>query len=139
MSRIIRSANAHPAEDKQIEIKIRNMFESDFDSEESEREEEAIPQLTVEDILAERDSILQAAKQDIEAERQQFEQFSNEQLQAIEELKQLWDEEKLQLQQQAYDEGFGQGYEEGMQKATADMTESLAVANQTMARVMRQK
>ena len=108
------------------------MFESNFDSEELEREE-VVPQLTMEDLLAERDSILQAAQQDIEAERQQFEQFRGEQLQAIEELKQLWDEEKLQLQQQAYDEGFGQGYEEGMKKATSDMTESLAIANQTMA------
>lgn len=108
------------------------MFESDFDSEELEIEE-AVPQLTMEDIIAERDSILQVAQQDIEAERQQFEQFRSEQLQVIDELKQLWDEEKLQLQQQAYDEGFGQGYEEGMQKANADMTESLAVANQTMA------
>ena len=40
------------------------MFESDFDSEELEIEE-AITQLTMEDILAERNSILQVTQQDI--------------------------------------------------------------------------
>ena len=36
----------------------------------------------------------------------------------------MWEEEKLTLQQQAYDEGFAQGYEEGIQKANADMQQS---------------
>lgn len=92
----------------------------------------AHPQLTMEDIFEERTQLLAHAQQEIDEERHKFDQFRNEQLLAIEALKQTWEEERLVLQQQAYEEGFGQGYEEGIQKANADMAESLRVANETI-------
>ena len=91
-----------------------------------------IPELSVEDIQEERMMMLATVEQEIEAQRQMFEQFRAEQVEAIEALKQTWEEEKLVLQQQAYEEAFGQGYEEGIQKANADMADSLKVANETM-------
>ncbi|MEK4228731.1 flagellar assembly protein FliH [Solibacillus sp. FSL H8-0538] len=131
MSRIIRSTNAKPTEANSIEIKIRNMFEPESFVEELV-DTPAHPQLTMEDIFEERTQLLAHAQQEIDEERHKFDQFRNEQLLAIEALKQTWEEERLVLQQQAYEEGFGQGYEEGIQKANADMAESLRVANETI-------
>lgn len=131
MSRIIRSTNAHPAEEQIVEIKLQNFFEPIHFTEEVEEADDA-PQLTLEDIQQERQRLMQRAEQEILEQHEQFEQFCNEQLAAIEALKQTWEEEKLVLQQQAYDEGFAQGYEEGNQKVQADMEQSLQTANATM-------
>ncbi|MEO4053524.1 flagellar assembly protein FliH [Solibacillus sp. CAU 1738] len=132
MSRIIRSMQAAPLdEEKVVKIEIKDMFQPIFGQELSEQVSEQ-PQLTIEEIVAERDKYLAEAQQQIAQEREQFEQFRNEQLDAIEQLKLTWEEEKLFLQQQAYDEGFASGYEEGIQKANAAMAEALKVANETV-------
>ena len=111
-----------------VEIQIRNMFIAEsFVSPNIQEEQE--PKLTLEQVLAERDQLLEAAQHEIELERQQFEVFRAEQLETIEQLKQLWEEEKQTLQQQAYDEAFSQGFEDGMRKAEAQMADTLANAN----------
>lgn len=130
MSRIIRSTLATQSEEKEIIIQPFHHFQPDNVEDIKQYEEEPIT--TREEILAERDQLLADARQQLEIERQQFEQFRTEQLQVIEELKLMWEEEKLALQQQAYEEGFAQGYEEGIQKANADMQQALQIANETM-------
>lgn len=132
MSRIIRSINAQPVEETSVvEIKLQSFFEP-IDYTESQEIVDDTPQLTLEDIQQERQIMLKQAANEIERQKQQFEQFRNEQLEVIEALKQTWEEEKMVLQQEAYDLGFAQGYEEGIQKANSDMQAALQMANETM-------
>lgn len=130
MSRIIRSTLAKQSEEKEITIQTFHLFQPDTVEDFEQLEEE--PVITREELLAERDQLLADARQKLELERQQFDQFRTEQLQVIEELKHMWEEEKLTLQQQATEEGFAQGYEEGIQKANADMQQALQIANETI-------
>lgn len=132
MSRIIRSINAQPADDKPVEIKFHNLFEPEHYEEVQEDEIETTPQLTLEEVMAERQAMLANAEHEIAAERQNLEQYRDEQLQAIEALKQTWEEEKVVLQQEAYETGFAQGYEDGVQKANVAMSEAVYTANETM-------
>ena len=130
MSRIIRSTLAKQSEEKEIIIQPFHLFHPETVEGFEQFEEEPI--ITREELLAERDQLLGDARKQLEQERQQFDQFRTEQLQVIEELKHMWEEEKLTLQQQAYEEGFAQGYEEGIQKANADMQQALQTANETI-------
>ncbi|MDM5332724.1 flagellar assembly protein FliH [Ureibacillus composti] len=132
MSRLIRSIKSEQQEQHSVNIQIRDLFTKTFDGEEEEQQQHAEPQISLEEIYAERDQLLFDAGLQIETQRQEFEQYRHEQLEQIEQLKMLWEEEKLVLQQQAYEQGFGQGYEEGINKANADMAESLKVANETI-------
>lgn len=133
MSRIIRSTNAQLAEEKSIiEIKLHSFFEPIHYGDTAQELVDDTPQLTLEEIQQERQMMLLQAEQEIEQQKQQFEQFRNEQLQAVEALKQMWGEEKIVLQQEAYDVGFAQGYEEGVHKANANMQQSILTANETM-------
>lgn len=131
MSRIIRSTNTKAADESKIEIKLHNLFEPVYNEEELGMED-STPQLTLEDVLQERQRILTQAQEEIANEKVKFESSRQEQLAALEALKQTWEEEKVQLQQQAYEDGFAQGYEEGVQKANADMLQPLTLANKTM-------
>lgn len=131
LSRLIRSIKSEQQEQQTVNIQIRDLFTKTFDGDEEEQQH-AEPQISLEEIYAERDQLLFDAGLQIEAQRQEFEQYRHEQLEQIEHLKTLWEEEKLILQQQAYEQGFGQGYEEGINKAIADMAESLKVANETI-------
>ena len=130
MSRIIRSTLAKQSEEKEIIIQPFHLFHPEMVEGFEQFEEEPI--ITREELLAERDQLLADARKQLEQERQQFDQFRTEQLQVIKELKHMWEEEKLTLQQQAYEEGFAQGYEEGIQKANADMQQALQTTNETM-------
>lgn len=137
MSRIIRSKNAQPGKENEVvEIKLQNFFEP-IDYTEPEEIIDDMPQLTFEDIQQERQIMLQQATNEIERQKQQFEQFRNEQLEVIDALKQTWEEEKLILQQEAYDAGFAQGYEDGIQKANGDMQAALQAANETMSNAQK--
>lgn len=131
MSKIIRSTNAHLAAEQIIEIQLQSFFEPIHFSDQVE-EAEDVPQLTLENIQHERQKMLQAVEQEIQAQRNHFDQFCKDQLAEIEALKQSWENEKIILQQQAYDEGFAQGYEDGNLKIQADMEQSLKTANATM-------
>ena len=133
LSRIIRSMNAQPAEEAPVvEIKLQSFFEPIHFAEPEQENIDDTPTLTLEDIQQERQMLLEQAKLEIEAQKKQFEQFRGEQLAAIEALKQTWEEEKLVLQQEAYDVGFAQGYEDGVQKVNADMQGALRAANDTI-------
>lgn len=133
LSRIIRSTNAQPTEETSIvEIKLHSFFEPIHYAEPAEEHVEDTPQLTLEEIQQERQMMLQQADNEIEQQKQQFEQFRNEQLEVLEALKQTWEEEKIILQQEAYDAGFAQGYEDGVQKANANMQQDIQAANDTM-------
>jgi len=136
LSRIIRSARAMQQQgQKQVEIQVRNLFKVDFDGEETQEYS-----LAMEQLHAEREQMMAKAAFEIEAQKQDFEQYRQRQLEELDKLKKAWEEEKLVLEQNAYDQGFQQGYEEGMKKAQVDMNESLAIANQVIedSRIMAQ-
>jgi flagellar assembly protein FliH len=130
LSRIIRAYDTVKQEEKQVEIQVRNLFTTDFDEPNEDKKQE--PTLTMEDVRAQRDQILSDAASQIEMRKSEFEQYQKEQLEKLEKLKRSWEEEKLVLEQNAYDQGFQQGYEEGMKKALADMQESITVANKVI-------
>ncbi|WP_338016174.1 flagellar assembly protein FliH [Metasolibacillus meyeri] len=131
LSRIIRSIQAQSTEAEQgVKIEIKDFFQPT--SFQGDHQTEDFENLTLENIHAEREIYLAEARRQIEFERRQLEQYRDEQLQAIEQLKQIWQEEKLVLEQQAHEEGFAAGYEEGIQKANAAMEQSLAMTNETM-------
>lgn len=125
MSRIIRSVNFQSQEEQVREIKIQRIFE-----------EEALPDmgegeaLTMAEVYRERDLLLTKARETIAAEQQAFAEERQQLLDEVEQLRQAWEEERPQHVQQAYEEGFAQGYEEGMYKAEAAMQQDLAQANQ---------
>lgn len=139
MSKIIRSTNAIPKEEKKVEIQLRNLFTEDFEQDDLEHEQ--AHKQSIAEISAMRDQFLADAQREIDLQKEEFEKYRHKQLEAIEQLKQMWEEEKLILEQQAYDQGFQQGYEEGINKASADMSEALKVANETIesARLNAQK
>lgn len=126
LSRIIRSIYTQSDSDNVKEIQIRDMFEP------IEPEQDDMPpqhQLSMDDILAEREQLLAEARAMLQAEREKFEQEKQVHFQEIEHLKLSWEEERPNRVQEAYDEGFGQGYEDGMNKATEAMAQSLQTAN----------
>lgn len=123
LSKVFRpSANVGTAKS----IGIRNIFVPSSEQGQAE--------LTLDIVLAERDRLLKNAQDEITVMR---ESIKNERLQLtgeIEAARNAWNEEKIVLQQQAYDEGFQMGYEEGRQKALADMQESIVEANEIVAK-----
>lgn len=138
MSKIIRSSNAQqPADSNIVEIKLQNFFEPIHYGKTEDEHLEDLSQKNSRDIEAERQEMLEQAKSEIEQQKAQFEQYRTEQLAAVEALKQSWEEEKIILQQEAYDGGFAQGYEDGVQKANANMQQSVQAANETMANAQK--
>ncbi|MEK3730284.1 flagellar assembly protein FliH [Lysinibacillus sp. FSL W8-0953] len=129
MSRIIRSIYTQSDSDNIKEIQIRDMFEP---IEVDQHEVSSQHQLTLDEIMAERDRLLAEARATLQAEREMFEQEKQLHFQEIEHLKLNWEEERPNRVQEAYDEGFGQGYEDGMNKASEAMAQSLQTANEVM-------
>lgn len=129
LSRIIRSTQAQSdGAEQAVKIEIKDFFQpTTFQVDEDDKQ-----QFNQESLLAERDQYLQQAEAKIAEERQRFEQYRNEQLHTIEQLKQVWQEEKLELEQQAHEDGFAAGYEEGIQRATEAMQGDLHIANETI-------
>jgi flagellar assembly protein FliH len=130
LSRIIRKTQAKQTDEKEITIQPFQFFQPHLTDELEQIEK--VSDITREEVLVERDQLLAEARQQLEMEKQQIEQLRHQQLQMMEESKQQWEEEKLTLQQQAYEEGFAQGYEEGVQKANADMQQTLHTVNEIM-------
>jgi flagellar assembly protein FliH len=129
LSRIIRSIYTQSDSDSIKEIQIRDMFEP---IEVDQHEVSSQHQLTLDEIMAERDRLLAEARATLQAEREMFEQEKQLHFQEIEHLKLNWEEERPNRVQEAYDEGFGQGYEDGMNKASEAMAQSLQTANEVM-------
>jgi len=129
LSRIIRSIYTESNGDNVKTIKIRDMFEiPKIEGEETPLQK----QITIEEILEERDRILAEARAGLQAEREAFEQEKQMFFQEIEHLKRNWEEERPNRVQEAYDEGFGQGYEDGTNKANEAMMQSLQTANEVI-------
>ncbi|WP_264987126.1 flagellar assembly protein FliH [Lysinibacillus piscis] len=124
MSRIIRSIYAQSDENKVKEIKIREMF----DAFEEDHEEVSLQEQMV-DVLAERDRLLAEARVTLQDERTAFEQEQQRFLQEMEQMKRDWEEERPHRVQEAYDEGYGQGYEDGINKSNEMMAHALQTAN----------
>ena len=123
MSNIFRSYNTVSDEGDKREISIRNLFVS---PEEANKEEE----LSLDVVLAERDRLLHEANQVIEREKAAIDEMRQTAAEDISSMQLVWESEKVTLQQQAYDEGFQVGYEEGRNKALADMASSIQTANE---------
>lgn len=129
LSRIIRSIYTQSNNDEVKKIEIRDMFEAMSVEEEVSSSQH---QPTMEEVMAERDYLLAEARATLQAEREAFEQEKQLFLQEVELLKQSWEEERPNRVQEAYDEGFGQGYEDGINKANEAMAQSLQTANEVI-------
>lgn len=128
LSRIIRSVYTQSNGENVKEIQIRDMFEIP----EIETDEIAHTRITMEDMLEERDRLLAEARFTLQNERAAFEEEKQSYLQEIEHMKQSWEEERPNRVQEAYDEGYGQGYEDGTNRANEAMTQSLQTANEVI-------
>ncbi|WP_181733177.1 flagellar assembly protein FliH [Ureibacillus sp. FSL K6-8385] len=139
LSKIIRSGETMEKKTGTVQIKIRDVFAKQFEADSNAGEKEQ--SVSLEEVYKERERILEEMKREIQSKREEFEKYRQSKLEEIETLKQQWGEEKLILQKEAYDEGFQQGYEEGMKKAAADMENALNLANETIenARINAQK
>ncbi|MFJ8261538.1 flagellar assembly protein FliH [Rummeliibacillus sp. NPDC094406] len=123
LSRIIRFDDPETSKEKFRTIEIKELFLSQEDVEED---------ITPHNILEERDKLLSEAHQNIQYQREAFEKQCLSERQALDEAKNKWQEDKIVLQQQAYDESFQQGLEEGRLKAEANMSEAIQLANNTI-------
>ncbi|MDN4607465.1 flagellar assembly protein FliH [Sporosarcina highlanderae] len=121
MSNIYRSIKMIPKEDVK-EITIRNLNLPPTD--------EIGHELTQEALILERDRMLTNARTEIETEKSKLERMRQTALEDISAMHATWEEEKTRLQQQAYEEGFQIGYEEGRSKALSDMSDSVNIANE---------
>lgn len=83
--------------------------------------------------VIERERQIEAAQLAVETEKQEILSMQTEVMQEIEQLRTAWDEERKNLEQQAYEEGFQLGYEEGQAKASSDMADAVQQANEITA------
>ena len=86
--------------------------------------------LSREVFLLERDKMLKEARMKIEIEKANLEQMRQTAFDDIRDMQTSWEKEKVQLQQDAYEEGFQVGYEEGRSKALAEMNDAVRIANE---------
>lgn len=95
-------------------------------------EEEPVQQeISVDIIFAEKERRLQQFERQLEDERNEIEQIRQTALDDIAVMQSVWQKEKEQLQQQVYDEAFQAGFEEGRNKALAEMESAVRLANET--------
>lgn len=124
LSRIIRFDDTLSSKEKIRTIEIRELRLPDD-------QQEVVEDYSLEEVLAERERIIAEAQSEITIQQQQFFAQCEEQQQALDFAKEQWEQDKLILQQQAYDEGFQQGLEEGRLKAEDNMSEAVQIANET--------
>lgn len=123
MSNVFRSFNTILEEGETKEISIRSLSNS----------KEVAPEvsLSLDSILVERERILKEARTVNEQEKEAIERLRQTATDDILAMQAAWQNEKTVLQQQAYEEGFQIGYEEGHNKSLADMAVSVCTANDT--------
>ncbi|QTD42328.1 flagellar assembly protein FliH [Sporosarcina sp. Te-1] len=121
LSKIFRSINTISEAANVKEIAIRNLRPP---VSEGMKEE-----LTMEAVLKERELLLNEARQEIELEKSAIAKMRETASSDITAMQEAWQQEKNVLQQQAYDEGFQVGFEEGRNKALADMQDAIQRAN----------
>ncbi|MFJ7824955.1 flagellar assembly protein FliH [Psychrobacillus sp. NPDC096623] len=88
--------------------------------------------LTLDVLTQERNKMMEEVNEEIAEKRSFLTKDIEETKLYIESQLNDWEQEKVSYQQQAYDEGFMQGIEEGRLKAQADMQNSLKLANDAM-------
>ena len=122
LSNIFRANNTITEEGKKIEMTIRSLSTPEL--------AESPDELTLDAVFAERDRLVDEAKLMMEQEKASIEQMRQIASEDIASMQAAWQDEKLVLQQQAYDEGFQVGYEEGRNKVLSDMADSIRNANE---------
>ncbi|MEK4406882.1 flagellar assembly protein FliH [Sporosarcina sp. FSL K6-6792] len=123
MSNVFRSFNTILEDGETKEISIRSLYVS--------QEVDAEVSLSLDSILIERDRMLKEANTINEQEKEAIERLRQTATEDILSMQAAWQNEKTVLQQQAYDEGFQVGYEEGHNKSLSDMAASISTANET--------
>ena len=122
LSNIFRSQNTVVDGNETRKIGIRNFHTKSDTSSEKE--------LTITEVLAERSHLLEEAHTTIALEKEMLENLRQTASDDITSMQNVWKEEKVQLQQEAYDEGFQIGFEEGRDKAVSEMKSSIQLANE---------
>lgn len=125
LSNIFRSSRTVSEEGNVKEITIRNLHIPNVD--------DADEVITRDALFKERDLMLREARRQIEIEKAELEQLRQMTQEDIASMQAAWEQEKAALQQQAYEEGFQVGYEEGRNKSISDMSDSVKAANEVTA------
>lgn len=121
LSKIFRSIHTISEAENVKEIAIRNLRPPVAEGVKEE--------LTMQSVLKERELLLNEARQEIELEKSTIAKMRETATSDITAMQEAWQQEKAVLQQQAYDEGFQVGFEEGRNKAIADMQDAVQRAN----------
>ena len=126
LSNVFRSSRTITGEGNVKEIAIRNLNRPMLDGKED--------LISKETLFVERDRLLQEARRQIELEKADAEQMRHMAQEDIAAMQAAWEQEKTVLQQQAYEEAFQIGFEEGRKKSLSDMSESIKTANEVTSR-----
>jgi flagellar assembly protein FliH len=121
LSNVFRSFNTKLEDGEMKEISIRSLTVSQDTSTKVE--------LSLDAVLGERDRLLKEASKANEFEKASIEQLRQTAAEDILSMQTAWQNEKIELQQQAYEEGFQVGYEEGHNKSLSDIAASTQTAN----------
>ncbi|MEK3994474.1 flagellar assembly protein FliH [Psychrobacillus sp. FSL K6-2365] len=124
LSKIFRNVYLNETKENSIPIQIRNLYVQEVLNTDEP--------LTLDVLIQERSKMIEEVNQEIEEKRSKLTKDIEETKQYIENQLSEWEEEKITYQQQAYDEGFMQGMEEGRLKAQAEMQNSLKLANDAL-------
>ncbi|WP_419958200.1 FliH/SctL family protein [Psychrobacillus psychrotolerans] len=124
LSKIFRNVYLSESKENTKPIQIRNLYVQEMMNTDEP--------LTIDVLTQERSKMLEQVNQEIAEKRALLTKDIEETKQYVEDQLNAWEEEKIVYQQQAYDEAFIQGLEEGRLKAQADMQNSLKLANETM-------
>lgn len=125
LSNLFRSERTVVKQNQVKEISIRSL------------QNEPVPQVSSEApvnnaaMFAERNQMLQEIQQRSDIANADIQKRMESAAVDIESMRSAWSNEKEQLQQQAYDEGFQAGFEDGRNKVISDMQEMIQAANET--------
>lgn len=90
------------------------------------------PQLNLAEVIMERDRLMNEARTQAGIEKASIERMRGTAQDDIDAMRNAWENEKAELQQQAYEEAFQVGYEEGTKKSISDMQDTIEQANDTV-------
>ncbi|PIC75206.1 flagellar assembly protein FliH [Sporosarcina sp. P17b] len=124
LSNLFRSERTVMNQSPTKEILIRNL-------QPSQPVEETVEPVSMGKVFMERNRLLQEMEQRKSIVDTEIKQRLDQAAADVESMHAAWASEKEELQQQAYDEGFQAGYEDGRNKAMAEMREMIEAANET--------
>lgn len=90
------------------------------------------PQMNLAEIIMERDRLMNDARTQASIEKAAIEQMRETAHEDIDAMRNAWEAEKAALQQQAYEEAFQVGFEEGTKKSISDMQGTINHVNETI-------